>query len=290
LFEEFTDRYFPLATVGPGLPPSGEMPQATARAHAALMAGHYDGSRREETTFASFVTLLSQVKLTADDRGRLVTPFTKLNGEQKTFEEIAPFLWREVDGEDLLAAKLENGKVSLWSTGDDATGVYTPTPAWRNSTWLLPLLLLAAAALIVTALAWPIGAIVRRRYGATLPRDGMAARAYRWVHIAAASQSAVIVAWLSIIFGMMATFYITWLPYFISSSMVKWILIAHVLSVVILPLATLVTLWNVWVTFTARTGWRNALRRTWSVVIAASSLTVLYVAVIFHFIGFGVAF
>jgi CubicO group peptidase (beta-lactamase class C family) len=290
LFEEFTDRYFPLATVGPGLPPSGEMPQATARAHAALMAGHYDGSRREETTFASFVTLLSQVKLTADDRGRLVTPFTKLNGEQKTFEEIAPFLWREVDGEDLLAAKLENGKVSLWSTGDDATGVYTPTPAWRNSTWLLPLLVLAAAALIVTALAWPIGAIVRRRYGATLPRDGMAARAYRWVHIAAASQSAVIVAWLSIIFGMMATFYITWLPYFISSSMVKWILIAHVLSVVILPLATLVTLWNVWVTFTARTGWRNALRRTWSVVIAASSLTVLYVAVIFHFIGFGVAF
>jgi hypothetical protein len=60
--------------------------------------------------------------------------------------------------------------------------------------------------------------------------------------------------------------------------------------VVILPLATLVTLWNAWVTFTTRTGWRNALRRTWSVVIAASSLTVLYVAVIFHFIGFGVAF
>ena len=28
----------------------------------------------------------------------------------------------------------------------------------------------------------------------------------------------------------------------------------------------------------------------WSVVIAASSLTILYVAVIFHLIGFGVAF
>jgi CubicO group peptidase (beta-lactamase class C family) len=296
LFEEFTDRYFPASSVGTAStfgsepPHSGEMPAAVARAHAALMAGHYDGSRREETTFASFVTLLSQVTLTADDRGRLVTPFTKLNGEQKTFEEIAPFLWREVDGKGLLAAKLVNGKVALWGTGDDPTGVYTPTPAWRCSTWLLPLLLFSVAALIVTALAWPITAIVRRHYGAVLPRGGTAARAYRWVHIAAASQSVVIAAWLTIIFGMMATFYITWLPYFISSSMMKWIFSAHVLSVVILPPAALIALWNVRVTFLTRTGWRNAFSRFWSVVIAASSLTVLYVAVIFHFIGFGVAF
>jgi len=290
LFEEFTDRYFPESTLAPGPALSGEVPPATARAHAALMTGHYDGSRREETTFASFVTLLSQVTLTADDRGRLVTPFTKINGEQKTFEEIAPFLWREVGGKDLLAAKLVNGRVVMWGTGDDATGVYTPTPGWRSSTWLLPLLLFSVAALIVTALAWPIAAVIRRHYSVALPREGVAARAHRWVHIAAASQSVVIASWLAIIFGMMATFYITWLPYFISSSMVKWIFSAHLLSVVILPLATLVTLWNVWVTFTSRTGWRNALGRTWSVVIAASSLTVLYVAVIFHFIGFGVAF
>ena len=296
LFEEFTDRYFPASTLGatstPGAGPnlSGEIPPAVAREHAALMAGHYDGSRREETTFASFVTLLSQVTLTADDRGRLVTPFAKLNGESKTFEEIAPFLWREVDGKTLLAAKLVNGKVALWGTGDDPTGVYTPTPAWRRSNWLLPLLLFSVTALIVTALAWPITTVVRRHYGAVLAREGTAARAYRWIHITAVSQTVVIAAWLTIIFGMMATFYITWLPYFISSSMMKWIFIAHVLSVVILPLATLVTLWNAWVIFTTRTGWRNAFSRLWSVVVAASSLTVLYVAVIFHFIGFGVAF
>jgi hypothetical protein len=168
--------------------------------------------------------------------------------------------------------------------------VYTRTPAWRSSTWLLPLLLFSVAALIVTALAWPIAAIVRRHYRAALPREGVAAWAYRWVHIAAASQSAVIAAWLTIIFGMMATFYITWLPYFISASMEKWIFIAHLLSVVVLPLATLVTLWNVWVIFHTQTGGRQAFSRFWSVVLAASSLTILYVAVIFHFIGFGVAF
>ena len=290
LFDEFTDRYFPASTLGPGPTLSAEMPPATASAHAALMAGQYDGSRREETSFVSFVTLLSQVTLTADARGRLVTPFRKVNGEQKSFEEVTPFVWREIGGKELLAAKVVNGKVIMWGEGDDATGVYTPTPVWRSATWLLPLLLISVAALIMTAAAWPIGAIIRRHYGVALPREGMVARAYRWVHIAAVLQTAVIAAWLAIIFGMMATFYITWLPYFISSSMEKWIFIAHLLSVLILPLATLVSLWNVWVTVRTWTGWRKALSGFWSVVIAASSLTILYVAVIFHFIGFGVAF
>jgi hypothetical protein len=266
------------------------MPLATARAHAALMAGQYDGSRREETTFASFVTLLSQVTLSADDRGRLLTSFTKIDGEPKSFEEIAPFVWREIGGQDLLAAKIVSGKVFIWGDGDDPTGVYTPTPAWRRATWLLPLLLFSAVALVVTALAWPILSVARRGYRAAVPFEGAATRAYRWALIAAASQSVVIAAWLAIIFGMMATFYITWLPYFISSSMEKWIFIAHLLSVLILPLATLVALWNVWVTLRTRAGWRGAFPGLWSLVIAASSVTVLYVAVIFNFIGFGVAF
>jgi hypothetical protein len=100
----------------------------------------------------------------------------------------------------------------------------------------------------------------------------------------------VIVAWLVILFGMMATFYITWLPYFISSSMDKWILTAHLLSILILPFGTLIALWDVAVTFRTRMGWRGALPRLWSIVLAVSSLTVLYAAVIFHFIGIGVAF
>jgi len=98
LFEQFSDRYFPPPAVDvvSGSTRGGPVPLATARAHAALMAGQYDGSRREETTFASFVTLLSQVTLSADDRGRLLTSFTKIDGEPKSFDEIAPFVWREI--------------------------------------------------------------------------------------------------------------------------------------------------------------------------------------------------
>ena len=283
LFTAFADRYFPA-------PASSEVkPLPDSRAHAELMVGPYEGSRREETSFASFVTFLSQATLTADALGRLITPFKKINGEQKVFEEITPFVWREVGGQDLLAAKIENGKVVMWGEGDDPTGAYTRAPDWRHASWLSPLLLLSVMALVMASLAWPIAALVRRHYGASLP-GGLAVQAYRFSHIAAVSQVVVIAAWSAILFGMMATFYITWLPYFISSSMDKWILAAHLLSIVILPLATLVALWNVSVTFRTRGGWRGALPRLWSLVLGVSSLTVLYTAAIFHFIGFGVAF
>jgi CubicO group peptidase (beta-lactamase class C family) len=283
LFTAFADRYFPAP------PRDEEKPLRDARADAELMAGPYEGSRREETTFGSFVTFLSQVTLSADARGRLMTPFKKANGEQKLFEEISPFVWREVGGEDLLSAKVENGKVMMWGEGDDPTGVYTPVPTWRHASWLSPLLLFSTVALLMTTLAWPVTALVRRHYSATLPK-GVSARAYRVSHIAAAFQTLVIAAWLTILLGMMATFYITWLPYFISSSMDKWILATHLLSIAILPFGALVSLWYVAVTFRTRRERGVTLQRIWSLVLAASSLTVFYSAVIFHFIGFGVAF
>ncbi len=281
LFAEFTDRYFP------GPTRTGEVTPAMAKAHAALMVGQYDGSRREDTTFVSFVNLLSQTEITTDESGHLVTPLTGINGEQKKFQEIAPFLWREVGGKDLLAAKVANGKVAMWGGGDDPSGAFTPTPPWRNAVWLMPLLKAAILILLLATVAWPVAAWARRRYGVHTPRDG---GALRWTRVAVLSQCVVIAAWLAIILGMMATFYITWLPYFVSASMEKWILLAHLLTDLILPLATFVTLWNVRATFGASNGRRGTWPRLWSVLVAASSVCVLYVAGIFHFIGFGLAF
>jgi hypothetical protein len=88
----------------------------------------------------------------------------------------------------------------------------------------------------------------------------------------------------------MAACYLTWAPYFVSSHMEKWIFIAHLLSVIILPPAALVTLWNVWVTFRTQTGWRASPSRFWSIAVCASSLTIFYVAVMFHLAGVSVAF
>ena len=95
------------------------------------------------------------------------------------------------------------------------------------------------------------------------------------------------VGWLTLIIGMMSTFYWTWAPYFVSSAMEKWVLLLHLLSIVLLPLAALVALWNVWTTFSTRAG---LMRKLWSMLLAASCLIVLWVGVVFHFIGLGVSF
>jgi len=279
LFGDFTDRYFP------GPTQTGSVSLATAKAHAAMMVGQYDGSRREDTTFASFVNLLSQASLSADDSGRLITPMTGLNGEPKTFEEIAPFLWRQVGGKDLLAAKVVDGKVVMWGDSNDPSGAYTPVPGYRNAAWLLPALELSFLVLLLATIAWPVAAVTRRRYGAPLALEGLPAR--RWMHVAAAADVLVMAAWLTLIVGMMSTFYWTWAPYFVSSAMEKWVLVLHLLSIVVLPLAALAALWNVWTTFTASTG---VMAKLWSVVLAASCLIVLWVGVVFHFIGLGVSF
>jgi hypothetical protein len=279
LFDDFTDRYFP------GPTPTGKVPLAMAKAHAAMMVGQYDGSRREDTTFASFVNLLSQVAISANDSGHLITPMTGLNGESKTFEEIAPFLWRQVGGKDLLAANVLDGKVVMWGEGNDPSGAYTPVPGYRNAAWLLPALELSFLALLLATIAWPVAAVTRRRYGAPLALEGLRAR--RWTHIAIAAEILVMAGWLTLIVGMMSTFYWTWAPYFVSSAMEKWVLVLHLLSIAVLPLAALVTLWNVWTTFSVRTG---LLAKLWSVALAASCLIVLWVGVVFHFIGLGVSF
>ncbi|MBS0274778.1 MAG: beta-lactamase family protein [Proteobacteria bacterium] len=279
LFDDFTDRYFP------GPTPAGKVPLAMAKAHAAMMAGQYDGSRREDTTFVSFVNLLSQTAIHADDSGRLVAPMTGLNGEPKTFEEIAPFLWRQVGGKELLAAKVADGKVVMWGEGNDPSGAYTPVSGYRNAAWLLPALELSFLALLLATIAWPVAAVMRRRYSAPLAQE--ISRARRWMHVAVAAEVLVMMGWLALIVGMMSTFYWTWAPYFVSSAMEKWVLVLHLLSIVVLPLATLIALWNVWATVSAPAG---VMAKVWSVVLAASCLIVLWVGVVFHFIGLGLSF
>jgi CubicO group peptidase (beta-lactamase class C family) len=286
LLDGFADRYFP----GPSL--RGHVSIAVAKTHGALLAGQYDGSRREDTSFASLANLFSQTSVTVDGNGHVVaSSVTGLNGEPKTFEEIAPFVWRDVGGKELLAAKVAAGKVVMWAAGEDAPAlVYTPTPAWRNGLWLIPLLFISIAALLLTVVAWPIVAIVRRRYGAAFPLQGTAALSYRWVRIASAASCFVMIAWLVMFGAILSTFYIVWAPFFISSRMMPWILLLHVLSIIVFLPAALIALWNVWVTFANQNGRRAVFARLWSVVLAVSCLTLLWVGLVFRLIGLGLAF
>src|SRR5580704_4566396 len=82
LLDGFADRYFP----GPSL--QGFMVPGIAKADAAVLAGRYDGSRREETSFGSMLNLVLQVTVTADETGHIfASPVTGLGGQPRPFEE-----------------------------------------------------------------------------------------------------------------------------------------------------------------------------------------------------------
>jgi CubicO group peptidase (beta-lactamase class C family) len=279
LLDGFADRYFP------GPLQRGSMPPDVAKADAAVLVGHYDGSRREETGFASMLNLILQVTVTADEMGHIIaSPVTGLGGQARPFEEIAPFVWREIGGQDLLAAKVVGGNVVMWAEdGDSPYLVYTRTPNWRDASWLLPVLGFSMAALLLTAVAWPVTGLVRRRYGANFSLQGRAAQAHRWLRVAGIGAGLLMFAWVATLGVMAATFYV-------SSALEPWILTLHVLSLVVFPFAAAVSVWSAWVICTTRRDLLGVFARMWNVVLALSCLTLLWVALVFHLIGLSVAF
>lgn len=171
LFKAFADRYFPLDEP---LPP---FDQATARAHAKLIAGNYISTRRADTTILAIANLIGPRAVTANDDGT-ITVRTLL--EPLTYTEVAPFLWREVHGHDKLQARVENGKVVRWSTNNMAFGfAFEPAGgALARAGLELPLCYFAAIVLVLAALAWPGAAMTRRHYVTPLAYAGRHRLAY----------------------------------------------------------------------------------------------------------------
>ena len=275
LFREFTDRYFPGPTA------TGEVALQVAAEHARLMSGRYEMSRRAQSSFFSFLNLAGQDKVSANGDGTLDVSFMHgLAGEPLKWKEIEPFVWREVGGKTLLAAKIENGRVARFSVdGLSPIAVLEPVPWWRSAAWLLPLLLISAAALASTALLWPVAALVRRRYGAVLDLSGTPLKAYRLSRIAAAAVVVILAAWVGTLGAMLSNLRL------LSPSFDWWFWVLQLLSLVVFVGAAAIALWNLRVVWTARRGWFS---KGWSIVLVVSTLTVVWAALAYKLIGFDV--
>jgi len=90
-------------------------------------------------------------------------------------------------------------------------------------------------------------------------------------------------AWLATLGVMAATFYV-------SSALEPWILVLHLLSIMVFPLAAAVSLWSTWVTCTTRRDSRRVFAWMRSGVLTLSCLTLCWVALVFHLIGLSLAF
>jgi CubicO group peptidase (beta-lactamase class C family) len=158
LFDEFMDRYFPRTD-----PPPDPPALASAPADARNIAGRYEESRRVEHGFLSIFYLLQQTVITAKPDGTITAPRV-LEAGDATFHEMAPDLWREVNGTRALALRTVDG-IKTVIDSEEPTSVLQSVPFLRSTSLNLTVLVASIAILALTVVLWPITAIVRRRYG-----------------------------------------------------------------------------------------------------------------------------
>lgn len=276
LFQEFADRYLP----GPA--PDGKVDEKTAAEHARMIAGRYTNSRRTETNFMSLLNLAGEGKVIDNGDGTIgFSMVTSPSGVPVKWREIEPFVWRKEGGKELLSARVENGEVVRFSFDDVSPFMMFDRPAAAKSAgWLLPAFVVGLLALFLTSVAWPVSALTRRHYRATYALSGQDAKAHRLVRIAS---SAVVIALLT--WGIMLVTMTANLNLLGKMDGLIWLL--QILAPFVFIGGAGIGLWNAWVVLRSRRSWYAKL---WAAVLAVSFVAILWVALAFNLISFGVNF
>jgi CubicO group peptidase (beta-lactamase class C family) len=271
-YRSFADRYFP----GPA--PDGRVDEATAKAHAAAIAGSYILSRRADSNFISVLNLLQPFKVAVNEDGTISMPLLKdLNGEPTKFREIAPWVWRAVDGKARLAAETDDGKVVRFTAE-----WFSPFMMFERSSgakgvgWLMPAAAASLAVLALTVIFWPVAALVRGHYRKPLPLGGREAKAYRWVRIGALASLAAMGGWIGTIQAMFSNLKLL-------SSSLDWLVLAlHILGTIAVFGGLALALWHLSIVLKANRRW---LGKIWAVLLVVATAICAWVAVAYHLVG-----
>jgi CubicO group peptidase (beta-lactamase class C family) len=157
LFESFLDRYFPFT-------PAAGTKVENAAADGKEISGFYKSSRRFDSSFLSLTTPLGEPKVSANADGSIsVDPLKGPNGALKKFEEIGPFLYREIHGQDQIGFKKDaagNWQFQL----DYPFFIFQKVGLLQSKTFNVVVLSFGLGVVGLTILLWPVAAIVRKHY------------------------------------------------------------------------------------------------------------------------------
>lgn len=264
-FAGFTDRYFPQAA--PALPTA-----PTAHAHGLAVAGNYISSRGSYTDWVRAIAFLSNIKVTLNpDDTITVAQLTDPAGVPKKWREVAPWQWQQVGGDDRLGAAVKDGKVTaIAPAGFAPIFVFLPAPWNLDAAWMMPLMLIALAIMLLTALTWPIRAILRRRYGYASPVTGRrlwlnrATQATAWIMVIVPAGWLAMIQLLSADVGNL------------DGRLDGWMRLLQLLSLVGIA-GTIVTLWNLYES--ARQPRRPVLSIVWLVLVALAAVYLVWLMI-----------
>ena len=180
------------------------------------------------------------------------------------------------------AAKVEKGRVVRFSL-DSASPylAFDRVPWYLSTAWIMPALLASLGALLLTAIAWPISALARRRYGVKADLSPAALKSYRLTRGFAALAVAVMAGWLLFATKLLADFSSL-------SGELDWALVMLQIATPVAFVGLLVSaIWNIRHVWTAK---RGRFAKFWSIILLLSAVLLLWVGVGFHLIGFGTRF
>lgn len=161
LFEQFLDRYFPY-----------QIPQATAPASAGAdakdVSGLYIVSRRLQGNILEASGMLGEAKISATPDGKIMLDALKgFNGQPKKFTEIAPLVYREVDGQDKIAFK-RNADGRLQVAIDYPFMVFDRVSGLESKYFNYFVLCASLGIMALALILWPVNGLLRRHYGKQL--------------------------------------------------------------------------------------------------------------------------
>src|SRR5690606_16059614 len=256
----FAKRYLP----GP-FPEGPGVDADTAAAQAATIAGAYQSSRRPQDNVMGILNLIGQAKVAANEDGSIsVSMWPSPAGQPKKWQPIGPWLWQDPDTGERLAAEVEDGRVKRFSMEFLAPiMVFERLSAWRE---MAPVLLGAGfLALLLTVLAWPVSALVRRHYHVPYRLSGADARAHRALRWGSLLSALGIGAGFGLVLWMMSN-----LENLTGADAL--VISARLLVGLGLVAGAALTLWGAWRTLH---GGRRWYAKAWAVLLALAALYLL---------------
>jgi hypothetical protein len=164
LLQALMDRYYPKAPPQ-AIEPSGQ----GVSGNADRVAGSYRVGRSNYSGFEKVLTLLTGARVSANEDGSITTTGGYLTLDPEATEqrwiEVEPLLFRAENGREQIAFREDGeGRITYLSGDADPTIPYEKVASYQAPRLHVGLLIGSLTLFLLTALAWPVGALISHRY------------------------------------------------------------------------------------------------------------------------------